>query len=381
MVLADTSGDGSRDTISSAPSAVVMRAPEAPDIADGTSTAVLPFLDQPDTPVDIPAPSASVSGAVAHVSSLEFLANHIQTDLQVKSSPVAGLAHDGAWRDAMVDEMRKGGQSHTDAELVARLAQAADLRDRLAKSTGKARPMKRAQTVEVVQVKKDARSGLVMGEVKLLVPASAEQIVAFLMHFDSKFFQSQHDPKVDVRNEILEVKNLHYKVALGEKKIAPGFANRIFLNALVWERISDTPLTYLWATVPLSHHDKLPMQQQAQAVRADVQRVLQLTCVGGQTRVEYCCSIDLKGHVPQWVMTEIAIPELLRLPYTLQTYFTHVMPTVECTAQLCSKRSCSAGAGLSSLTPCLPPSLRRTSALRSSRPGWRNPYRRSTRQH
>jgi hypothetical protein len=50
------------------------------------------------------------------------------------------------------------------------------------------------------------------------------------------------------------------------------------------------------------------------------------------TRIEYACSLDLKGHFPRWLTDRLVIPTLMRLPYDLQIYFTHVMPPPNCTA-------------------------------------------------
>jgi hypothetical protein len=139
---------------------------------------------------------------------------------------LADFVHDGAWRDAMVAEMRKGGQSYS-ADEAGLIAQVTELLNSLTKGAGKARPIKsHAKTVEVAQTKYDKSSGMVVGEVKLLVPASPEEIIAFLMHLDSKFYQSKLNPKVDVRFEVLEVKSLHCSIVFYEIKTAP-IRNRI----------------------------------------------------------------------------------------------------------------------------------------------------------
>jgi hypothetical protein len=129
--------------------------------------------------------------------------------------------------------------------------------DILAKSAGKAVPMKHAKTVQVARTKYDKRTDRLVGEVELLVPASPEQVVAFLMHFKSKFYLSHLDPDIDVRYELLEVKNLHHIVCLSEKKTAP-FQNRTFLSAILWRKISNAPPTNVVIVVPVEHHAKLP---------------------------------------------------------------------------------------------------------------------------
>jgi hypothetical protein len=195
------------------------------------------------------------------------------------------------------------------------------------------RLMKRAKTVEVAQTRHDKRSDVLQGEVKLLVPASPEEIIAFLMQIDSKFYMSKLNPKVDVRFEVLEVKSLHHTVFFSEIKTAP-LQNRTFLGALVWRKISDVPLTYVLVAAPVECHDKLSIEQDANAVRAEVRRVLRLTSTAdGHTSVEYACSLDLRGHFPKWLVNEVALPQLLNVPYTLQTYFAHVKRAPQCTAK------------------------------------------------
>jgi hypothetical protein len=106
-------------SISSVPSPM-----EASNIASAghTITDVLPFDDDRVARVDIASATAGVAGGGARVSSLEFLQSRMG---------LSDFAHDGAWRDAMVDEMRKGGQSYSDDE-VDLLADAKKLLDNFA---------------------------------------------------------------------------------------------------------------------------------------------------------------------------------------------------------------------------------------------------------
>jgi hypothetical protein len=86
-------------------------------------------------------------------------------------------------------------------------------------------------------------------------------------------------------------------------------------------------------TVPVERHAKLLPQDEAHAVRGEVRRVFQITCTAdGGAQVKYACSLDLKGHVPQAIVNAVAIPQLMVTPYTLQTYFLHVKPTANFTA-------------------------------------------------
>jgi hypothetical protein len=215
---------------------------------------------------------------------------------------------DGAWRDATVQEMREGEHSYSPEE-TALIASGTALLRTFASGKGKARPMRPSKTVELAKTKHDEKSGLLIGHVEAEVRTSAEQVVAFLMHFDSKFLRSiEWNPEVDVRREVLEVKSPHHTVVFLEKKTAP-FHNRTWLNALLWQKVSDTPLTYVWVTVPIEHHAKISAEDEAQAIRAEASRCIRVTQTApGVTRIEYACSLDLKGRFPSWLTERLAIP-------------------------------------------------------------------------
>jgi hypothetical protein len=240
---------------------------------------------------------------------------------------------DGAWRNATVQEMREGEHSYSPEE-TALIARGMALVGTFATGKGKARPMRRSKTAELAETKHDEKSGLLIGHVQAEVRASPEQVVAFLMHFGSKFFRSTSNPEVNVRQEVLEVKSPHHTVVFLEKRTAP-FQNRTFLNALLWQKVSDTPLTYAWVTVPIEHHGKVSMEDEAHAIRAEAVRCVRATQTApGVTRIEFACSLDLKGHVPSWLTDQLVIPGagLTGLPYELQTYFLQLMPPPSCTA-------------------------------------------------
>ncbi len=381
---------GSSSTISATPSPATMLGEEAPNVAGYTSTPVLPFVNERAMRAPLQHPPASADGqdGSAHMRAAEIAADtsgeedgicrsrindakiqrlvavieHLEAlreaalgagDSSVDDSrgaiPAAAaalvssldflntrlgfadFAHDGAWRDEMVDEMRKGGQVYSEEE-ARHFAEVTDMFDILAKGTGKVVSMKHAKTVQLARTKYDKRTDRLVGEVELLVPASPEQVVAFLMHFNSKFYLSDIDPDIDVRWELLEVKKLHHIVCLREMK-ALGLRNRTFLSAILWRKISDVPLTYILVTVPVERHAKLLAQDEAHAVRGEVRRVFQITCTAdGGAQVKYACSLDLKGHFPQAFANAVAIPQLMGTPYTLQTYFLHVKPTAGFTA-------------------------------------------------
>jgi hypothetical protein len=342
----DTGVQGSSGTSSSVRSPVAMLAIEALDLAaEGeATTVVVPFADDPPmqaltdgrsdptvdrpgcSPMDTSAASVATAGGEEWgglVHSLAFLRRRMG---------LVATEHDRAWREAMVNQMRNGGQSYSEEE-AGLIAKATDMLDNVAKITRKGRPVKHAKTVQLAQTKYDKRKRQLVGHVKLFAPASPEDVVAFLMHFDSQLNESRRDPEVDVRDDVLEVKNLHHSVVLIEQKTAP-FHNRIFLNRILWQKIADSPLRYIWAGMPVECHDKLQAGDEVNKIRATAWRVLRLTLTPDSgTMVEYVCALDFKGHMPRWFSNAIAIPRLMHLPYTLQTYFLEVKPRADFTAK------------------------------------------------
>ncbi len=239
---------------------------------------------------------------------------------------------DSVWRHSLVAKMRQDGHVYSDDEL-ALIAQGTAELDAFADGTGRVRSFRRSNTATVAQTKFDKASGRLMGRVELVVGASPEHIIASLMHFDSKLNESLRTPELDVHDEVLEVKSPHHTVVFLEKRIAPSFHNRTWLSALLWRKVADAPLTYVWVGVPIKHHAKLPPKREAGSVRADGTRAFRVTHVAdGKTKLEYACSLDLRGHFPQWATNSLVIPVLLTLPYQLQAYFLHIRPTSDCTA-------------------------------------------------
>jgi hypothetical protein len=218
------------------------------------------------------------------------------------------VEHDTAWRDALVDEMRQAGHVYTEDE-DALIVQGVEQLEAFADGKGKVRSFTRSKTVKVAETKYDEKSGVLVGRVELVVGAPPEQIVAFLMHFDSKLNESLRNHELDLRNEVLEVKNRHHIVVFLEKKTAPGLRNRTGLTALLW-KVSDQPLTYVWVGVPIERHDKLSEEDEAHAIRAKGIRSIRLTRISdGETKLEYSCSIDLMGRVPRWLTNTVVTPQ------------------------------------------------------------------------
>jgi hypothetical protein len=102
---------------------------------------------------------------------------------------------DAAWRDAMVQEMHEGEQLYTEGE-IAMIAKGTALLDTFATGEGRARSLRRSKTVLIAETKLDKESGLVLGHVEAEVRTMPEFLVAYLMHFDSKYQASYLNPEM-----------------------------------------------------------------------------------------------------------------------------------------------------------------------------------------
>jgi hypothetical protein len=299
--------------------------PDAPPNVEGVRVGVLPGQPECEGP-ELAAAEVGVSDAADGNSGTPPAARDETLEVWLNDAQ-----DDGAWRDATVQEMRKGGHPYSPEEAVL-IARGMALLGTFRAGKGKARSMRRSKTVEHAETKHDEKSGLLIGHVEADVRASPEQVVAYLMHFDSKFFRSTLNPAVDVRREVLEVQSPHHTVVFLEKKTAP-FHNRTWLISLLWHKVSDSPLTYVWVGVPSEHHAKISRKDEVHSIRAEGMRCVRATQTApGVTRIEYACSLDMKGRVPSWLTDRLIIPTLMEIPYELQTYFTHVMPPPSCTA-------------------------------------------------
>ncbi len=104
----------------------------------------------------------------------------------------------------------------------------------------------------------------------------------------------------------------------------PPFRNRTWLTSMVCKRICDDPQQFVWVGAPLDAHPSIRPEDEEHAIRADGMRCLRLTSLGtDQTRLEFACTLDLRGSFPQWLTNKIAVPTLLHIPYTIQVCATN----------------------------------------------------------
>jgi hypothetical protein len=234
-------------------------------------------------------------------------------------------------RAELVVNMSSREQLYTQADNAAIEGGRSLLERCLARDPTEAKRLAHAKTVEqaLAFYEKDTKH-LVGVATASLAGCTPEEVVAYLMDFNSRFAKSRRDPKFDIRCDVVETTNEHRAVIYNEFTTAPGFKNRTILNVMVWKKVQAEPLTFFWVAAPLDHHDSVPRSDERHAVRAEVMRVCRLTLLSpSKTRLEYACWLDLKGDFPRVATDTIAIPQQLHLPLTLQVYFLQVRPPSE----------------------------------------------------
>ena len=74
-------------------------------------------------------------------------------------------------------------------------------------------------------------------------PATPQEIAAYCLNFDSRHIQSNSNPTVWVRAEVVEHANAHQKIIFNRAKLGAGLSQRTFLNSTVAKRLEDNPPT------------------------------------------------------------------------------------------------------------------------------------------
>ena len=170
--------------------------------------------------------------------------------------------------------------------------------------------LKRSATIARSETKLDEAGRLLLGRAEVEIRASPLESVAYMLNYDGRHIQSDQIPAIDVRVETLARVNEHHTVVFNRKKLGSGLSDRTFLNSVVAKKVAETPATYILVVVPIAQHPKITRKDEAGAVRAESFRSFRLTQVAPRlTKMEYVCSLDLKGRVPQFVTNMVAIPQ------------------------------------------------------------------------
>jgi hypothetical protein len=276
---------------------------------------------------------------------------HAKVDRHVLPAWLADLEHDRATRDEMIAAMVGDGHAYDaqeDSMIQQRLAMLAansahsgelskssSLTDAVRIAYSRARQKahtKYGPTVDSSWTKYDEATGQLVGRIELLIRGARPlDVIAYLMDVNGRHQQSRLNPKVDVCLETRQIRNVHHIISFFECKTAP-FQNRIFLSAIMWKKLTDTQ--YVWCSSPIANHHSATSSDKSRAVCADLWRCIRLTIISARnTKLEYACTLDLKGRFPKWFTNRIALPALLALPFQLQEYFMQIRPIEDLSAE------------------------------------------------
>ena len=206
----------------------------------------------------------------------------------------------------------------------------------LALLAGKAgnKQLKRVATFTRMETWLDEATNLMLGLAEAEVRASPQEISAFMLDLDSRFFQVQEAADTSLaRAEVLQQVNPHHTIGFYRYK-TPGISDRTALISTIAKQVAEDPPTFVVAVCPIPSHDKIDRKDEAGAIRLENHRSFRLTEVApGTTRLEYVCSIDLKGWVPQSFTNAVVIPKQTGAAQNLQRYFQQIRPLSECDAR------------------------------------------------
>ncbi len=197
--------------------------------------------------------------------------------------------------------------------------------------SGTATELKRPASVARSETKYNEATGLLLGRAEATLRAAPQAIVAYMLNLDSRYMLSWGATDVNVvRYEVLDVVNAHHTIGFARYK-AKGVSDRTFLMSTIAKQLAEDPPTFVVACVSIPSHKNIGPKDEKGAVRAENYRSFVCTEVApGVTKLEYCCSIDLKGWVPKIVTNTIVVPTQLNHLQATQLYFQQLRPLTNC---------------------------------------------------
>jgi hypothetical protein len=225
------------------------------------------------------------------------------------TSWLADVTHDTALRQETTDAIEPASdQVYTTAEGALIDSGTAIFADYDA-SSAPVTKMKCSAIMARSETKLDAAGRLLLGRAEVEIPASPQEIVAYILNYDGRHI-GKNDPTFDIRSEMVARVNAHHTIVFNRKKLGSGLSDRTFLNSLIAKKVSENPTTYLMVVVPIPQHTKITPKDEAGAVRAENFRIFRFAEVApGRSKTDFVCSLDLHGLVPRRVTNMIAIPQ------------------------------------------------------------------------
>jgi hypothetical protein len=210
-------------------------------------------------------------------------------------------------------------------------------------SSAGAKQLKHSELIMYSETKLDEATNLLLGRAAAMVRATPQEIVVHMLNYDSLYMKSSIDPTVFIRSEAVEHVNSHQTITFNRLKFGPGLSHRTFLNSTVAKKVADDPPTYVVVGLPIAQHDKITKKDEKGAVRAENCRAFKLTEVAaGITKLEYTCSVDLRGSIPQAITNKVAVPKQMNgaPPNSCRTLPFQCGRSASLATDMCSRENC-----------------------------------------
>ncbi len=218
-----------------------------------------------------------------------------------KAAWIADITHDAEQRKsriAVLDSASGGLYSAMEEEAIGK---GPAMFAKYESSSAGVKQLERSASVDRAETRLDGLTGLVLGLAEAVVATTPQEIIAYCLHYDSRHLRATLKPTVNIRAEPLETVNGHHTIIFNRLRAA-GISDRTFINSIIAKRVAEDPPTYLMVVLPIPSHGAITRQDEARAVRAEFSRCFRLTeMASGRTSVQYVCSLDLRGFVPQSV--------------------------------------------------------------------------------
>ncbi len=224
-----------------------------------------------------------------------------------KKAWIEDVTHDLAQRrDRILELGSASGFSYTTTENEI-LQNGVDMFAVFEASSACSKQLEHSELIMYSETKLDEVTHLLLGRAAAMVRAAPQEIAAYCLNYDSRHNQSS-PAGAYVRSEVLEHVNAHCTIVFNRVR-APCVSDRTFLASIVAQRVADDPPTYVVVVLPIANHDKIAPKDEKGAVRAESCRAFRLTEVAeGITKLEYACSLNLCGAIPQAITNKFSVP-------------------------------------------------------------------------
>ena len=138
--------------------------------------------------------------------------------------------------------------------------------------------------------------------------ASIQECLAFFLNYDSHWYKTHHGSAATVSSCLAEIINNHHRVTYYHGKGHLTVSDRDFVFDVIAKKLTDDKWIAVYTPTT---HARFPVPYDT--VRGESTRVYVLTKVSEEvTSLELYMTIDLQGHMPEFVTNKVVIPTSLR---------------------------------------------------------------------